>query len=82
MLTPEIRKAIYGVLAAVLVLLSVFQVVDDTQSAALLDVADQVLAALALILAFRNVKPAEGIILDPPPRDGWPARFHLRKVRR
>lgn len=59
MLTPEIRKAIYGVLAAVLILLSTYQVIDGSQSAAILDVADQVLAALALILAFRNVKPAE-----------------------
>ncbi len=59
MLTPEIRKAIYGVLAAVLILLSTYQVIDGSQSAAILDVADQVLAALALILAFRNVKPSE-----------------------
>jgi len=60
MLTPEIRKAIYALVAAVLVLLSVFQLVDDSQSAAVLDVVDKLLAALALLLAFRNVKPAEG----------------------
>lgn len=57
MLSPEIRKAIYGVLAAVLALASIYQVVDDSQSAAILDVADQILAALALVLAYRNVKP-------------------------
>ena len=58
-LSPELRKAIYALVAAILVALAAFQLIDSDQSAAVLDVADQVLAALALILAFRNVQPSE-----------------------
>lgn len=57
-MTPTVRKAIYGVIAAGLALAVVLQLVDETTSAKLLETADQILAALALVLAFRNVDPA------------------------
>lgn len=57
-MTPNVRKAIYGVLASALALAVVLQLVDETTSAKLLETADQILAALALVLAFRNVNPA------------------------
>ncbi len=57
-MTPNIRKAIYGVLASALALAVVLQLVDETTSAKLLETADQILAALALVLAFRHVDPA------------------------
>lgn len=61
MLTPEIRKAIYGIFAAVVAALTVFQVIDEDQSKSLLDVADQVLAVLVSLLAFRNVNTNPGV---------------------
>ena len=57
-MTPTVRKAIYGVIAAGLALAVVLQLVDETTSKQLLETADQILAALALVLAFRNVDPA------------------------
>lgn len=57
-MTPNVRKAIYGVIAAGLALAVVLQLIDETTSAKLLETADQILAALALVLAFRNVDPA------------------------
>ena len=54
-MTPTVRKAIYGVIAAGLALAVVLQLIDETTSAKLLETADQILAALALVLAFRNV---------------------------
>lgn len=57
-MTPNVRKAIYGVLASALALAVVLQLIDETTSAKLLETADQILAALALVLAFRNVNPA------------------------
>lgn len=57
-MSPNVRKAIYGVLASALALAVVLQLVDETTSAKLLETADQILAALALVLAFRNVDPA------------------------
>lgn len=57
-MTPTVRKAIYGLIAAGLALAVVLQLVDETTSKQLLETADQILAALALVLAFRNVDPA------------------------
>lgn len=58
-MTPTVRKAIYGLIAAGLALAVVLQLVDETTSKQLLETADQILAALALVLAFRNVNPAD-----------------------
>lgn len=57
-MTPTVRKAIYGLIAAGLALAVAFQLFDEATSARLLETADQILAALALVLAFRNVDPA------------------------
>lgn len=59
-MTPEIRKAIYALGAAVLGLLAVLHVVDEQTSAAVLDVLDKALAAAALVLAYRHVPGREG----------------------
>ena len=50
-LTPERRKAIYGVVAALLAVGIAYGVVAPEQSAQWLDVLDKVLGLLALVLA-------------------------------
>jgi len=50
-LTPELRKAIYGVVAALLAVGIAYGVVAPEQSAQWLDVLDKVLGLLALVLA-------------------------------
>lgn len=60
MLTPEIRKAIYGLVAAVLAAAVVFGFVSEDQSASLLEVTAQALGVLAALLALRNVPTTEG----------------------
>ena len=50
-LTPERRKAIYGVVAALLAVGVAYGVVVPEQSAQWLDVLDKVLGLLALVLA-------------------------------
>lgn len=50
-LTPERRKAIYGVVAALLAAGIAYGVVAPEQSAQWLDVLDKVLGLLALVLA-------------------------------
>ena len=50
-LTPERRKAIYGVVAALLAVGVAYGVVAPEQSAQWLDVLDKVLGLLALVLA-------------------------------
>ena len=50
-LTPERRKAIYGVVAAVLAIGAAWGLVGPEQSSAWLDVADKVLGLVALLLA-------------------------------
>lgn len=50
-LTPERRKAIYGVVAALLAVGIAYGVVVPEQSAQWLDVLDKVLGLLALVLA-------------------------------
>lgn len=51
LLTPERRKAVYAVVAALLGLGSVYGFVAPEQSSAWLDVADKVLGLIALVLA-------------------------------
>lgn len=51
LLTPERRKAIYGVVAALLALGTVYGLATPEQSAQWLDVADKVLGLVALLLA-------------------------------
>lgn len=50
-LTPERRKAIYGVVAALLAVGIAYGVIAPEQSAQWLDVLDKVLGLLALVLA-------------------------------
>mgnify|MGYP006972175691 FL=1 len=50
-LTPERRKAIYGVVAALLAVGIAYGVVAPEQSAQWLDVLDKVLGLIALVLA-------------------------------
>lgn len=50
-LTPERRKAIYGVVAALLAIGAAYGFVRPEQSAQWLDVADKVLGLVALLLA-------------------------------
>ena len=50
-LTPERRKAIYGVVAALLAIGVAYGFVAPEQSSAWLDVADKVLGLVALLLA-------------------------------
>lgn len=50
-LTPERRKAIYGVVAALLAIGVAYGLVAPEQSSAWLDVADKVLGLVALLLA-------------------------------
>ena len=57
-LTPKIRKAIYAVVAAVLLALVLFGVISQDQSNAVLDAVVQVLALLSLLLAAKNVPTA------------------------
>ena len=57
-LTPKIRKTIYAAVAAVLLALTVFGVIDQDQSNAVLDAVVQVLALLSLLLAAKNVPTA------------------------
>ena len=51
MLTPERRKAIYGVAAALLTVGTAYGFIRPEQSAQWLDVADKVLGLVALLLA-------------------------------
>lgn len=51
LLTPERRKAIYGVVAALLGLGAVYGLATPDQANAWLDVADKVLGLVALVLA-------------------------------
>ena len=51
LLTPERRKAVYAVVAALLGLGTMYGLVDAEQSAQWLDVADKVLGLVALLLA-------------------------------
>lgn len=65
-LTPERRKAIYGVVAAVLAIGVAYGLVAPEQSAQWLDVADKVLGLAALLLAASHtggtyVAPAYGV---------------------
>ena len=56
-MTPNVRKAIYAAVAGLLGLAVALQLIDDTTSKQLLEAADQIVAAAALVLAFRNVQP-------------------------
>ena len=49
------RAAIYAVVAAALALLVGYDVVSSDRSAEWLDFTDKIIAAVALILAYRNV---------------------------
>lgn len=51
LLTPERRKAIYGVVAALLAIGVAYGFVGPDQSAQWLDVADKLLGLIALVLA-------------------------------
>lgn len=69
LLTPERRKAIYGVVAALLAVGTAYGVVVPEQSAQWLDVADKVLGLVALLLAASHtggtyVAPAYGMVDD------------------
>lgn len=66
-LTPERRKAIYGVVAALLAIGVAYGFVTPEQSSAWLDVADKVLGLVALLLAAAHtggtyVAPAYGSV--------------------
>ena len=66
-LTPERRKAIYGVVAAVLAIGIAYGFVAPEQSSAWLDVADKVLGLVALLLASSHtggtyLAPAYGAV--------------------
>lgn len=66
-LTPERRKAIYGVVAAVLAISVAWGFVGPEQSAQWLDVADKVLGLVALLLAASHtggtyMAPAYGAV--------------------
>lgn len=65
-LTPERRKAIYGVVAALLAIGVAYGFVSPEQSSAWLDVADKVLGLVALLLAASHtggtyMAPAYGV---------------------
>lgn len=51
LLTPERRKAVYGVVAALLALGTVYGLASPDQVHAWLDVADKLLGLIALVLA-------------------------------
>lgn len=51
LLTPERRKAVYAVVAALLGLGTVYGLASPEQTSAWLDVADKVLGLIALVLA-------------------------------
>lgn len=66
-LTPERRKAIYGVVAALLAIGVAYGFVGPEQSAQWLDVADKVLGLVALLLAASHtggtyLAPAYGTV--------------------
>ena len=68
-LTPERRKAIYGVVAALLAIGVAYGFVAPEQSSAWLDVADKVLGLVALLLAASHTggtypAPAYGAVDD------------------
>lgn len=65
MLNPDMRKAIYALVAAVLTLFSVLHIIDAQTAEALGDVADKLIAAAVMLLAFRNVKPAVDVPVPP-----------------
>ena len=72
LLTPERRKAIYGVVAALLGLGAVYGLATPEQSAQWLDVADKVLGLVALLLAASHTggvyaAPAYGVKDDDQP---------------
>ena len=66
-LTPERRKAIYGVVAALLAIGVAYGFVTPEQSAQWVDVADKVLGLVALLLAASHtggtyLAPAYGVV--------------------
>lgn len=66
-LTPERRKAVYGVVAALLAIGVAYGFVTSEQSSAWLDVADKVLGLVALLLAASHtggtyLAPAYGAV--------------------
>ena len=72
LLTPERRKAIYGVASALLAIGVAYGLVGPEQSAQWLDVADKVLGLVALLLAASHtggtyVAPVYGVRDDDQP---------------
>lgn len=72
LLTPERRKAVYAVVAALLGLGTVYGLATPEQSAQWLDVADKVLGLVALLLAASHTggvyeAPSYGVKDDAQP---------------
>lgn len=58
MFTPEVRKALYALLAAVLGVFTAFNVISAEQASQYADAATQLVGALTLMLAAYHTRPA------------------------
>lgn len=57
MFTPEVRKALYALLAAVLGVFAAFNVISADQASRYADAATQIVGALTLALATYHTRP-------------------------
>ena len=64
MFTPEVRKALYALLTAVLGVFAAFNVISADQASQYADAATQIVGALTLALATYHTHPA----VTPPVR--------------
>lgn len=58
MFTPEVRKALYALLTAVLGVFAAFNVISADQASQYADAATQIVGALTLALATYHTRPA------------------------
>lgn len=58
MFTPEVRKALYALLAAVLSVFAAFNVISADQASQYADAATQLVGALTLALATYHTRPS------------------------
>lgn len=55
---PEIRKAVYIIVGAILALLALFNIIDQATADAVLAEVEKIIGALALLMAASNVNQA------------------------